>query len=131
MFNGVTKELFVYIYLNVITRCFGWVNNSIVIITVADTINHSAIDEMNESIDLEMHKKAISGILDTEAIKKYATKDRLKFDISDITGNCTDEFKECIKEIIINDETKAVCIDINNLDLVKNEYNIWNVYEVM
>jgi len=124
--DKISKELFIFAYANVVTRCFGWDKNCVMLLPVADGINHSSIDSNNEAFDITLHQQLNKGIIN-EDVKKYATKGRLKLDFSDLIGESNGE-QMATKTIFVGDEIAAVCINTKALDLNKNSYNIWNVY---
>lgn len=124
--DKVNKELFTFAYTNVVTRCFGWDKNCIMLLPLADGINHSCIDSNNEAFDITLHQLHNKGIIN-EDVRKYAIRERLKIDFSDLIGEVSKE-QMASKIIFIGDEIAAVCINMKALDLDKNPYNIWNVY---
>lgn len=123
----ISKELFMFAYANVVTRCFGWDKVCTMIIPVADAMNHASMDIINEVVDLDLHNKATKGMI-VSSVKKYATKSRMSLDYSDLTKKRV-ERQMSVKNIFIGDEIAAVCLDTKALDLDKIKLNIWNVYE--
>lgn len=114
----VSKELFTFAYANVVTRCFGWGLPCTMLIPVADALNHSSVDSSNEMFDLKLH---------TEEAKSYATKSKMKIDYSDIT-KLKAESAVVVKSLLIDEDVLTVCKDMRELDMNKEECDIWNMY---
>jgi len=129
--DKINKDLFKFVYGNVVTRCFGWSMPCTMLIPVADILNHAPIDCGNEMFDTKLHtlvakeegKKSRDAIL-------YRTKAKMALDFSDLTKTHTktEGAKTLVKELKIEDDIVEICKDFKDFTLNKSPYNIWNMY---
>jgi len=123
--DKINKEMFVFVYGNVVTRCFGWSLPCTMMTPFADAANHCAIDGDNELFDLALHKKAIINSTEDKHIQMYATKDKMKLDYSDIMKEGSKEMSKVIKPFVISEDVLEICTDVNNFK--ETEHDIWEV----
>lgn len=124
----VTKELFTFAYANVTTRCFEWDDNCVMLVPVADGVNHASVDSSNEAFDTLLHQQAAQDLSCASAVK-YATKSRMLIDFGDVTGGNAGQ-RVPTKKIYLSYDTAAACTNIETLNLENEPYNIWNVYSL-
>lgn len=124
--DKVSKDLFTFVYGNVVTRCFGWNMPCTMMIPVADSLNHAPVDCSNEMCDVKLHEEAAKGA----GNEQYATKDRMALDLSDLTKTHvkTEAGKMQVKDLKIGEDTVEVYKDNESLTFTTTQYNIWNVY---
>ena len=115
--DKITKELFIFAYANVITRCFGWSLPCTMMVPMADAFNHSTVDASNELYDLNIHEQPLK--------QSYATKNKMTIDFSDI-GKAKVISSVALKSLVIDEGVVSICKDIKTLDISKEDYNIWN-----
>jgi len=152
--DKVTKELFLFVYVNVVTRCFGWSIPCTMMIPVADIMNHAPINTGNEMFNPDLHEKAVDYWLNkTEGkkemikenskeilfVKQYGMKSKMALDFSEyrktliknMNPTC-EEIKEphrtVINKLEVEDDIVEICKDMEKLNLKDKDYNIWNVY---
>eukprot|EP00826_Nyctotherus_ovalis_P063358 TRINITY_DN9288_c0_g1_i11.p1 TRINITY_DN9288_c0_g1~~TRINITY_DN9288_c0_g1_i11.p1 ORF type:complete len:207 (+),score=63.78 TRINITY_DN9288_c0_g1_i11:225-845(+) len=121
----ISKEMFVFAYGNVVTRCFGWSLPCTMVVPFADAANHSSIDGDNELFDIQLHKLAIAGQSADKKLLLYATKDKMNLDFSDISHDLAKEERKVVKELLISEDTVEICEDATKAKEAKAD--IWNV----
>ncbi len=129
--GSVTRELFVFVYSNVVTRCFGWSLPCTMLVPVADSLNHASVDASNEMINTDLQAEALRGSQE-EKVRDYRTKVKLGLDISDLTAPGTDSDREpkkmAVKPVLVDSDVVTICKDMHSLTLKDRDYDIWNVY---
>lgn len=73
----IDRHLFMRIFAQVCSRCFGWGLPTTAMIPMADNLNHSHISVINETIHLDLQTKV-------DKSSKYFTKDKFMNDYSQL-----------------------------------------------
>eukprot|EP00826_Nyctotherus_ovalis_P063704 TRINITY_DN9344_c0_g1_i7.p1 TRINITY_DN9344_c0_g1~~TRINITY_DN9344_c0_g1_i7.p1 ORF type:complete len:237 (-),score=45.03 TRINITY_DN9344_c0_g1_i7:936-1646(-) len=123
--EGVTKELFIFAYGNVVMRCFGWSLPCTMLIPMADALNHSPIDTSNEMVDIQLHEAATSESSEIHKVSKvraYATRSKMLISYPDIISSRQPK-QYAIKPLVIDDDV----VTLNSQSLAETDINIWNV----
>lgn len=107
----ISKEMFVFVYGNVVTRCFGWSLPCTMMVPFADSVNHSSIDGDNELFDIRLHKQALAGQGADKKLQLYATKDKMNLDFSDISRDLAKEERKEVKKLFISEDTAEIWED--------------------
>lgn len=123
--EGVTKELFMFAYGNVVMRCFGWSLPCTMLIPMADALNHSAIDTSNEMVDLQLHEAATnesSELHKSSKLKAYATASKMSISYPDlISGSQCKQY--ATKSLVIDDDV----VTLDGQSAADADINVWNV----
>jgi len=135
--SAMTKQLFIFVYSNVVTRCFGWSLPCTMMVPVADSLNHGAVDASNEMFNARLHPLAKAGPAPTslaDDVEKYTTKGKLELDFSDFNAPPSGPSEEvkcrAVKPIIVDEDVISLCLDMTGLNLKDKDYDIWNVYYI-
>ena len=133
--DKVHKDLFVFVYGNVVTRCFGWSLPCTMMIPVADSMNHWSVDGSNEVFDTFLHKKAAGKLkpFKDPDLDLYSTKIKMGLDFSDLTKTHIqgEAGGIVIKPLIIDNDIVKICNKNEDININRTEYNIWNMYNFL